>query len=73
MAIAWSRRASSSILGGAERSKGSLTARADIAKHIDGRELVFFASKQVAELILAIIALLMLTLTTLALGLPAHL
>jgi hypothetical protein len=67
------RRASSSILGGAERSKGSLTARADIAKQIDGRELVFFASKQVAELILAIVALLVLTLTTLALGLPAHL
>jgi hypothetical protein len=67
------RRASSSILCGAERSRGSLTARADIAKQIDGRELVFFASKQVAELILAIVALLVLTLTTLALGLPAHL
>jgi len=67
------RRASSSILGGAERSKSTLAARADIAKHIDGRELVFFASKQVAELILAIVALVVLTLTTLALGLPAHL
>jgi hypothetical protein len=67
------RGASSSIPGGAERSKGSLAARADIAKQIDGRELVLFASKQVAELILAIVALLVLTVTTLALGLPAHL
>jgi len=67
------RRAGSSILGGAERSKGSLATRADIAKQIDGQELVFFASKQVAELIVAIVALLVLTLTTLALGLPAHL
>ena len=61
-----SRRAISSIPGGAERSAGSLAARADIAKQIDGRELVLFASKQVAELILAIAALLALTLTALA-------